>query len=85
MKNEFPGIITDVRGKGLIIGLEFADEGLVGSTIFELEQEGILVLYMLNNPKVIRLEPPLIITYEQMDFMLNVLFDAIDKYKSLVE
>lgn len=84
IRDNFPGVITDVRGKGLLIGIEFADEGLVGSTIFELEQKGVLVLYMLNNPKVIRIEPPLIITYEQIDLMLGILYDAIDKYKTLM-
>ncbi|MHB8841573.1 MAG: aspartate aminotransferase family protein, partial [Candidatus Aquicultor sp.] len=85
MQEDFPGVITDVRGKGLLIGLEFSDEGLVGSMIFELEQEGVLVLYMLNNPKVIRIEPPLIITYEQIDFMLGLLYNAVDKYKTLMD
>jgi len=84
MQDDFPGVITDVRGKGLLIGVEFADEGLAGSMIFELENEGVLVLYMLNNPKVIRIEPPLIITYEQIDFMIGVLYDAVDKYKTLM-
>ncbi|HEY3375329.1 MAG TPA: aminotransferase class III-fold pyridoxal phosphate-dependent enzyme [Candidatus Aquicultor sp.] len=83
IKAEYPGVITDVRGKGLLVGVEFIDEGLVGSTIFEFEEEGILVLYMLNNPQVIRLEPPLIITYEQIDFMLGALRRAIEKHKTL--
>lgn len=84
IKEEFPGVITDVRGKGLLIGMEFVDAGLTGSTIYEFEREGILALYMLNNPKVIRLEPPLIITYEQMDFMLNVLRSSVERNRTLV-
>lgn len=83
LKIEFEGIIVDVRGKGLLIGLEFVDEGLVGSTIFEFEEAGILALYMLNNPKVIRLEPPLIITYEEMDFMVDKLKASIERNRSL--
>ncbi len=83
LKQEYPGVIVDVRGKGLLVGIEFADEGLAGGTIYELEQQGILVLHMLNNPKVVRIEPPLIITYEQIDFMLKVLREAMEQNKSL--
>ncbi len=84
LKEDYPDIIADVRGKGLLVGIEFAVEGLAGSTIYELEQQGILVLHMLNNPKVVRIEPPLIITYEQIDFMLEVLKKAMKQNKSLL-
>jgi len=84
LKGKYPNIISDVRGKGLLLGVEFIDEGLVGSMIYELEQEGVLVLHMLNNPKVVRLEPPLIITYEQIDFMLDVLERSIERNKMLL-
>lgn len=85
IKNEFPNIIKEIRGKGLIIGVEFVDEGFVGSTTFELGGEGILILHMLNNHKAIRLEPPLIISYEQIDFMLKVFRNAMQTNMSLYE
>jgi len=78
LKDKYPNLISDVRGKGLLIGIEFADEGIAGNTIYELDQIGILVLHMLNNQKVVRLEPPLIIGYEQIDFMLDTLENALD-------
>lgn len=78
LKQEYPSLISDVRGKGLLIGIEFADEGVSGSIIYELEQNEILVLHMLNNQKVVRLEPPLIISYEQIDYMLGILKKALE-------
>ncbi|MCL6472188.1 MAG: aminotransferase class III-fold pyridoxal phosphate-dependent enzyme [Firmicutes bacterium] len=84
LKEDYPDVLKDVRGQGLLIGIEFADEGLAGSTIYELEQEYILVLHMLNNPKVVRLEPPLIITYEQIDFMLSSLKRAMEQARTLL-
>jgi putrescine aminotransferase len=84
LKNEFPNIISDVRGRGLLVGLEFVDEAAVGNMIYEMELGKILVLYMLNNPRVIRLEPPLIITFEQIDYMLEVLYGAVKRTNALV-
>jgi putrescine aminotransferase len=83
IKNEYSGIISDVRGRGLLVGLEFANEAAVGNMIYELELDNILVLYTLNNPKVIRLEPPLIITYDQIDHMLRALRNAVEKTKAV--
>jgi putrescine aminotransferase len=44
-------------------------------------------VYTLNNPKVIRLEPPLVITKEQIDRILHIVEDAVaiaqSKYSAL--
>ncbi|WP_207707733.1 aspartate aminotransferase family protein [Alkaliphilus serpentinus] len=85
-------ILVDVRGKGLMIGLEF-DEGLnsitrsiiknhtetvreyIGGMIASslVNQHGIITAYTLNNPKVIRIEPPLTVTYQEIDYFINAL------------
>ncbi|MBE0446946.1 MAG: aspartate aminotransferase family protein [Actinobacteria bacterium] len=78
LKDAYPNLVTDVRGKGLLIGIEFADEGMVGNVIYELEQNEVMVLHMLNNQRVVRLEPPLVIDYGQIDFMLSVLKEALE-------
>ncbi|MEW5705943.1 MAG: aminotransferase class III-fold pyridoxal phosphate-dependent enzyme [Actinomycetota bacterium] len=85
LQSRYPEILRDVRGKGLMIGIEFLDDGIAGSIIYELEAQGILVLHMLNNAKVIRLEPPLIIDYDQIDYMLNALNTALEKSMLLLE
>ncbi|HCG99920.1 MAG TPA: putrescine aminotransferase [Actinobacteria bacterium] len=81
---KYPDLIMDIRGKGLTIGVEFADEGYVGSTIYTLQDRGILALHMLNNPKVIRLQPPLIIGYDQIDFFLEAFAHSAEINKSLL-
>jgi putrescine aminotransferase len=84
IKDDYSNVISDVRGRGLLIGLEFINEGAVGNMIYELELDHILVLYTLNNPKVIRLEPPLTITIEQIDHMLTALRIAVDKTNAVM-
>lgn len=92
LKQKYP-IIKEVRGRGLMLGIEFAQpknnflnkvtrgnfEKLsyeyVGSLIAGelLNKHHIITAYTLNNPKVIRLEPPLTISYEQIDKFLKAL------------
>ncbi|EEL74980.1 Acetylornithine aminotransferase [Bacillus cereus AH676] len=57
------GCIQNIRGKGLMIGIECKHE--VASFIEQLENEGLLVLQA--GPNVIRLLPPLIVTNEELE------------------
>ena len=75
----FPDVISDVRGKGLMIGVEFCHEGIGGYIMSEMVNRGVLIAYTLNNPKVIRLEPPLIIEQHLMDQVLAAFAAAVDR------
>ena len=66
-------IIKEVRGKGLMIGI-VVDENQRMSLINQLLKDGLLVLSAGKD--VIRLLPPLIITYEQIN-------EAIEKMKGV--
>ena len=68
---EYPGVIAEVRGKGLLIGVELTKEGIGGLLMSELVNQGVLVAYTLNNPKVIRIEPPLIIDRIAIDRVIE--------------
>jgi len=57
----YPELIADVRGRGLLVGIEFADADIGAIVISELASRGVLTAFGLNNAKVVRLEPPLII------------------------
>lgn len=59
LQREYPVLISDVRGLGLMIGVEFTDEDIAGLLISCLANLGVVVAYTLNNPTVIRLEPAL--------------------------
>ncbi len=89
IRKKYPLVISEVRGKGLMIGLELSKEGLGGLVMPEMARKGITAVYTLNNPKVIRFEPPLIITRDQIGRVLKVVEDAAQiaqsKYSSLFE
>ncbi len=52
-------LIREVRGKGLMVGIDFADRDFAELFIASLIKAGILVAFALNAPQVVRLEPPL--------------------------
>jgi putrescine aminotransferase len=77
-------LVADVRGRGLLVGVEFAEDDIAGLVIAGLAQRGIIAAYTLNNPRVIRLEPPLIITREQVDRVLVALDESIAQTAGLL-
>jgi putrescine aminotransferase len=60
-----------------MLGLELTKEGIGGLLMSELIGRGILVAYTLNNPKVIRIEPPLTISRTQVDSVLAAFREAV--------
>lgn len=77
LQQRYPRAITEVRGRGLMIGIEVVGAGVGGALISELFQRQVLVVYTLNNEKVIRLMPPLVITQDQLDTVLARLDAAL--------
>jgi len=100
LQGKYP-FLKEVRGRGLMIGLEFAqpEKGilnrLTGGAVEKiageylgamiagelLNKHRIVTAYTLNNPNVIRLEPPLTVSYEQLDKLLMALDGICAKNK----
>ncbi len=70
---EYPDIAVEARGRGLLIGLEFKSDPIGFEVSKGLFDNGILVGGTTFSAKVIRIEPTLIISYEQIDQVLNTL------------
>ncbi len=71
LQARFGDLLKEVRGLGLFIGMEFVSDQ-VGDLLYELFLEhGVLVASILANPKIIRLEPPLIIEEKTVDDFLQ--------------
>ncbi len=73
----YPGTIAEVRGKGLLIGVEFSERDIAALVIAGLAQQRILAAYTLNNPCVIRFEPPLIVEREHIATVLAAFEHAV--------
>ncbi len=70
-----PAAIAAVRGAGLLVGVELTNEGYGGTIIPDLLKRGVTAAWTLNRQRVIRLEPPLIVTSDQVATALAA-FDA---------
>lgn len=78
LKKDYPDMIGDVRGLGLLLGLEFTSEELRWKVQTELFYRGVLVAATLNAHKTMRLEPPLIINKPQIDLAVRTIKGILD-------
>ncbi|AEB11902.1 aspartate aminotransferase family protein [Marinithermus hydrothermalis] len=85
LAERYPEFIQEVRGKGLMIGLEFTDADIGALVISELATRGVLTAFGLNNPKVVRLEPPLIIERSHVDEALEALEASLEATQTTLE
>lgn len=89
LENEFD-FIGDVRGKGLLIGVEFVKSRKTKKPAMEetklfVEQclkEGILVQIGGWYDNVLRISPPYTITEKQIDYTINVFYEILKKMTS---
>lgn len=80
-----PDIIKEVRGKGLLIGIEFSDR-LVGYRVAAgLFKRGVLVAGTLLSARTIRIEPALNISRELLDRMLDRLDDVLKEVRKQLD
>lgn len=68
-----PEAIVAARGRGLLWGLELRSEGLGGLMLSSLLDAGVLVVHSLNQPNVIRVMPPAVISGDQLAFVLEAI------------
>lgn len=82
---EYPEVITQVRGRSMMIGVELSKEGAGGMLMSLMIEKKIIVAYTLNNPKVIRIEPPLIMPADVVDHVLEEFRDAVKTTAAAIE
>jgi putrescine aminotransferase len=85
VREKHPKAVNEVRGLGLMIGVEFEHEDVGELVIGGLSRRGVIAAYALNNPKVIRFEPPLIITEPELDKVVSALDEAIAESLEMLE
>src|SRR6185295_15129836 len=78
LQARFPELIRDVRGRGLLIGVEIINEERGHSLAKRLFDRNVLVAYTLNKPEVIRIEPPLVITSDLIDRALTMFEESLE-------
>ncbi|GAB3970380.1 aspartate aminotransferase family protein [Streptomyces sparsus] len=76
IRSRHPGLVREVRGRGLLWGLELASPAAAGDLLMDLSRRGLLLSPCLGRPEVLRLLPPMVTTAGQLDRAWQILDDA---------
>jgi putrescine aminotransferase len=74
-RRNLPDIVVEVRGQGLMIGVELVEAGLAGELLIELFNHGVVANHSMNGSSVVRFTPPAILTDADVTYLL----DAFDR------
>ena len=77
LRNKYPHILKDIRGKGLLLAMVFENDEIGYKVVSGLFKRHVLTSGTLNNSSVVRLEPALNIPYELLDEVLVRLEDTL--------
>jgi putrescine aminotransferase len=77
LQMRYDRILRQARGKGLLLGLEFANTSLGYKVVAGLFKRGVLVAGTLTNSRVVRVEPALNIADAMIDDVLDKLEDTL--------
>lgn len=69
--NNYPNILKDVNGHGLLIGIKVTDSQIAHRLSEAIIKQHILIFPAFANPSVLMIEPPLVISFEQIQKVLK--------------
>jgi putrescine aminotransferase len=77
LAQRYDSIYTKITGKGLLIGQHFHDAETGYKVAAGLFKRGVLISGTLTSATTVRIEPPLVIEYDEIDEALNRLEDTL--------
>jgi putrescine aminotransferase len=83
IKGNFPDMIKEVRGRGLMWGVEFFKEEHSLLAMISVIKEGVLLNYCGNKKDTLIIMPPLIVQKDELDEILIRIQNGIKKIKEL--
>jgi putrescine aminotransferase len=81
LSKQYPHVLKGGRGRGLMLGMEFTGNETGYAVAKELFARNILISGTYINSRVLRIEPPLVISFPQIDQFLT----ALDASLSVVD
>ena len=75
----FPKLLKEVRGRGLLLGVELASSNKAFELSKEMISRGVVMLPAFGNQSFLMIEPPIVISYEQIQSVLDVFETACKK------
>ncbi len=78
LANRYPQIV-EVRGKGLMLGLEFVAKEATQNFVKGCLEQGLIVGGTLHTEKVVRIAPPLVITDSEVEWAIEVMESVLKR------
>lgn len=73
--------ITEIRGKGLMLALLFKNEDIVNYLVLNCAEKGLILFWLLFEPKAVRITPPLTISIKEIIEGCTIIINILDNYK----
>ncbi len=83
LADAYPDLVKEARGRGLLLGMEMTSSDASELFIASVIDQQVLVAFALNQPGVIRIEPPLIMPIEVIDTVLERLKLALEATRAI--
>ena len=77
IKEAHPGLVKDVRGKGLILGIEFKSPEIAKDVVTRAVGKGLLSI--LTEQRVMRLLPPLTASKKEINQAIDIISETLDE------
>ncbi len=70
-RRNIPDLLVEVRGRGLLIGIELVEAGLAGELLIELFNHGVVANHSMNGSAVVRFTPPATLDDAEVAYLLD--------------
>ena len=75
-------LIAEIRGKGLMLAVEFNNSELASYVVTESLKRGLILFYFLLTKTAIRISPPLTISKSEIEKGCNIIIELLNNYKN---
>ncbi|WP_067145688.1 aspartate aminotransferase family protein [Pseudotamlana agarivorans] len=75
-------LISEIRGKGLMLALILPTSDIVNQLILTAQDRGLILFWLLFEPKAVRITPPLTVSNEEIIEGCQVILDILDEIQS---
>ncbi|MFU8812564.1 MAG: aspartate aminotransferase family protein [Balneolaceae bacterium] len=72
--------ITEVRGRGAMLGLQLRDAELTRNVVAHCFEKGLILGWTLHSNSLVRIAPPLIIEEEKLRHSFDIIVEAVGRY-----
>ena len=74
-------LISEIRGKGLMLALILKDEKMANYLVLESAKNKLILFWLLFEPKAVRISPPLTISSAEIETGCRLILQILDRYR----